>query len=83
MPALVDLAPNQCHFPVTAEAPHRFCGHLRKRGSPYCHHHHHLCTNGVGMSVEDLARWIHANDNTAPRLALHDITTPLDEEIIV
>ncbi len=37
--ALVDLAPNECHFPITDARPHFYCGQPAARRS-YCDHHY-------------------------------------------
>lgn len=38
-----DLVHHHCLYPVTAEPPFLFCGHVRQKKSAYCSFHHALC----------------------------------------
>ena len=41
---LIELAPNQCRYPVTHDREHLFCGHARWGDtSMYCEHHQRRC----------------------------------------
>ena len=41
---LIDLATNQCRYPVSASTPHVFCGHARWNDTTmYCEHHQRRC----------------------------------------
>jgi GcrA cell cycle regulator len=37
------LLRHHCRYPVTADAPFLFCGHIRQERSSYCSLHHALC----------------------------------------
>lgn len=39
-----------CMYPLTAEGPHLFCGHLRFKGR-YCEHHTYKCEGYKGISI--------------------------------
>ena len=38
--SIIELRDDQCHFPLTDDLPHTFCGHQVKEGSAYCPKHH-------------------------------------------
>lgn len=40
---LLELNSDECRYPVTDAAPHRFCGHPQTLGSHYCAEHHATC----------------------------------------
>ena len=47
----VSLVDNDgCMYPLTAEGPHLFCGHLRFKGR-YCEHHTHKCEGYKGINI--------------------------------
>ncbi len=47
----VSLVDNDgCMYPLTAEGPHLFCGHLRFKGR-YCEHHTYKCEGYKGISI--------------------------------
>jgi hypothetical protein len=46
---LVALADNECHFAVTKDAPHSFCGQPTADRSSYCPHHRAVTTRIVSL----------------------------------
>lgn len=50
LPGLPLVDNDGCMYPLTAEGPHLFCGHLRFKGR-YCEHHTYKCEGYKGISI--------------------------------
>lgn len=53
---LMQLKSRECVWPVTAGAPHFFCGHRTYQESRYCETHHKAAHEGGPKSAKDLIR---------------------------
>lgn len=81
MPRLLDLAHDQCRYPVTQESPYLMCGRTKIEGSSYCLRHHKLCVKKKVRAIEFLAEWVNQTDtmSKAVQPQSEDRVRPLDE----
>jgi GcrA cell cycle regulator len=54
--SLVDLALNDCRYPVTGDAPFLFCGHPKMEGSSYCRPHFGLSLRQTRTNSEAVSQ---------------------------